>query len=389
MEKKRKRMSETNRVLIVILLELILFVVLLLLSKTYQEYVHLPYSVEQNFFQNNPVALLVLIVAVGVFSIVLLVYLLKSMVEREMLLKEAAMDVLKKLRVEQERYHIVTEISHDIVVEYDFEADVIEFSDLYKKLYGHDVNRIEDFSKKLFGGELSVHPEDIPMMRERLAVIGDTPVQDFQFRMENINGRYVWCHFIGQVKTGSDGKRRMYGMWSDIDALKNEMNELEKRAKLDPLTGVFNKGEIQRMIRKTLAEHPEKQHALAIFDLDDFKDINDKYGHLYGDRVLIYIANLFKVLLEKNEFIGRFGGDEFIVFFSDCKDRETAEKKVRKLFEAKQVPYCDADVSIPLSLSIGAACTDGREVTLQELLEKADAALYEVKKQGKNGYRMQ
>jgi diguanylate cyclase (GGDEF)-like protein len=120
-------------------------------------------------------------------------------------------------------------------------------------------------------------------------------------------------------------------------------------------------------------------------DLDNFKQINDMLGHMNGDMILKETAELLREIFEKDSYITRFGGDEFCAFITDTDEKDALYKIVR-LKEGIQKEYRKGDQSIMLSISIGCVYIKNGEHTYTQVIEKADEALYQAKKRGKNQY---
>ena len=147
----------------------------------------------------------------------------------------------------------------------------------------------------------------------------------------------------------------------------------------DEMTGLKNKGSLTREINEYLADPATDKGVLFILDVDRFKAINDTYGHDVGDKVIVNLGKFLSERFTKGEVIGRFGGDEFILFIKDADDVESAcriaEDIVSGVFESVELP----DKSEKLSLSIGIAAYNGKEKNYSELFKKADEALYKAK----------
>ena len=125
-----------------------------------------------------------------------------------------------------------------------------------------------------------------------------------------------------------------------------------------------------------------------MIDLDSFKLVNDIYGHIAGDKILIYFAELIRKIIRENDLAGRMGGDEFIVFLQNVSDEDILKSKAEYLNEkilksAREL--LGEDMEIPLGASIGAIFVPDEGRDFQNLYEKADRALYEVKRRGKHG----
>lgn len=170
-----------------------------------------------------------------------------------------------------------------------------------------------------------------------------------------------------------------------IKALLREQEELKVLSQIDGMTKLFNKTMSEQLVTRTLTEDISGQHALMVIDIDNFKAVNDIFGHKVGDHVIVVVAGVIASLFGTEDYVGRIGGDEFIVLMRDITSRDAA---VRKAQELVQLIAVKENLTIPdsISLSIGLAFSDGNEKHYAEFFEKADHALYLAKKAGKGCY---
>ncbi len=162
---------------------------------------------------------------------------------------------------------------------------------------------------------------------------------------------------------------------------------LKVRAEIDSLTGSYNREGLVNAF-DTLNQDAGSMPYLSalIIDLDDFKQINDTYGHLGGDMILCDFVGVAQSLLSGNRFLGRLGGDEFVVVLpAEQKEAEALAERLRQLIAVRTVPYLSE--TIRYTVSVGIATSKNEPGSLSELLRKADVALYEAKHQGKNTIR--
>ena len=125
----------------------------------------------------------------------------------------------------------------------------------------------------------------------------------------------------------------------------------------------------------------EGKGALVILDLDNFKQINDRYGHLKGDEALKLLAEALKQTFSEGEFLGRLGGDEFLVFVQDVSEKTYLDCKMKRLFEELEKIR-----EISLACSVGIVFAEHENFSYREAVKKADMALYKSKEKGKNRY---
>lgn len=175
----------------------------------------------------------------------------------------------------------------------------------------------------------------------------------------------------------------------DIDAKKRSEIALKQRAEHDGLTGLYNAATTRAKISEVLSSQysSELTQIFILIDLDNFKKINDTFGHACGDQVLIDVAKVLNQRFRSSDILGRLGGDEFVVMLSNVRSDKLAYHLLRELRNSLTRVYTQGDVSVTVSASIGIAIAPSDGTTFGELYRKADTALYRVKKEGKNGYR--
>lgn len=173
-------------------------------------------------------------------------------------------------------------------------------------------------------------------------------------------------------------------------ALKNA-RELEWMALHDSLTELPNR----RMLDKTLndlkqsAGDSANTHAIMCLDLDRFKQINDRLGHAIGDQLLVRVSRLFQNLVRDTDTVCRVGGDEFIVVCPNIVDLAVVQQLADRMIEAVSMPHIIQDSHCRIGLSIGIAVWQASTSwSVEDLLMKADGALYMAKENGRNGYRL-
>ena len=306
-------------------------------------------------------------------------------------LKAGILDITKQKEVEEElyiqneRYRIVEEISNDILCEYDMKKDILILPNKYtEKLGGNRI--IENFSKGL-SNSAYLYPGDYC---ELLKLLKESRKQGevitFQFRMNLFSEEYRW--YEGMFIAICNEKQelvRLLGKLKDIDEEKRKYYELQKNVQLDPLTNLYNKMAIQEMVDTYLLnDDTQKEQALMIVDIDDFKSVNDTMGHVFGDNVIKLVADGLRECIGNIGWVGRIGGDEFMILIKDKARKEVEEiaQKVTRIFY--EIYTGEENVHISGSTGIAMYPKDGK--TCEELLKKADKAMYIIKNSVKNWF---
>lgn len=165
----------------------------------------------------------------------------------------------------------------------------------------------------------------------------------------------------------------------------NERNkELADKADTDQLTGLYNKIATEREIQEYIERNPDKQCLFFLFDIDNFKKINDTLGHAFGDEVLRSLGRQLSNEFRITDIIGRTGGDEFILFLKDIKTDEIMEKEAKRFINFFHSFQAGEYVKYSATSSIGAAVFPRDAKDYAGLYTAADSALYEAKRRGKN-----
>ncbi len=201
-------------------------------------------------------------------------------------------------------------------------------------------------------------------------------------------GDYYWMRITGRiVRLESDNSIHMLTYRQNIDKEIRQERLMLQLAQTDEMTGFLTKTVTQRKIEALLRERPEQLYALFIFDIDNFKQANDRFGHRFGDSVILTFTKTIKQNFRQDDIIGRIGGDEFAVFLP-VPSRKWAEGKARDLSAALNRVYAEDDKNWQISASIGVAFTSPQGKDYYTLYQYADAALYQTKRRGKNGYTL-
>lgn len=174
----------------------------------------------------------------------------------------------------------------------------------------------------------------------------------------------------------------MTGLTGALMILDEHRKKFKNLAVTDGLTGIYNRHGFDELVEEYLKQYPD-QHCVAIqFDIDDFKFINDMYGHAAGDRALCSLAESMRKQFPENAVLGRNGGDEFNIFLSDCTC-EDVKNQIERFTKMKRTFLYDGK-DYTFSISLGYAEYPAYAKNYSELMHCADAALYEVKLRGKH-----
>ena len=237
-----------------------------------------------------------------------------------------------------------------------------------------------------------MHPEDYDKAMNAMInhLSGKAPVYELEYRILAKDGSYKWYYDRGKITQYNEAGEPLFlsGIVFDITERKErELNIKEsnkillKKTMTDELTSLRNRRSIMEFLKMEVERkfRDKEDLSIAIFDIDDFSKVNDNKGHIIGDKVLIQVANIMTKSVRDTDFIGRYGGEEFIVIYpkTNLKDAIATSDRIRKAVEE----YCfEEDVRI--TISGGVYQYHGEE--LVEFINKADEKLYKAKKLGKN-----
>lgn len=208
----------------------------------------------------------------------------------------------------------------------------------------------------------------------------------FKYQRKMPDGSLRWVHNEVKFLIDVDSSHLCVMLSAkDIDAKKKEEQQLAMSAKLDKMTMLYNRETTMKNIRRILKEDADKSHVLFMIDVDNFKNLNDTLGHQAGDAFLVTLASSIKSIFREKDVVGRVGGDEFFVFLRNIGDMSVISRKANELLKTTQ-EICKNYPGINLSGSIGVSLYPEVGKDLDELYAKADSALYEAKRKGKNQF---
>lgn len=161
--------------------------------------------------------------------------------------------------------------------------------------------------------------------------------------------------------------------------------QLQKTSVTDPLTGIFNRLHLDNMLKTLIAasKRDTQPTSVLLLDVDHFKRINDEYGHIVGDKVLVAIANIMKEATRDGDLVGRWGGEEFLIICPKT-DAEQAEQIAKRIVKKLNSETVLGDINVTASIGIATTLADEEEHNAETLLQTADKNLYQAKADGRN-----
>lgn len=263
--------------------------------------------------------------------------------------------------------------------------DSVEFSDVFSPALGNQTH----FEKALalFRTTHFIHEndrDDFFRLLERCQRERGWVENTLRFYMAD--GRYEWLELRMRQDDHSTGGT-ISGVLVNMSDWKNEVNRWKEKATRDVLTGLYNREYFEQNVNALLKRGTLTSAAILFIDVDDFKRVNDTYGHIFGDGVLCFMAKQIPNVFRHSDLVARYGGDEFVVFAPSIESDVLLER-MKRLCGVFQHPYRNDSVDYKISGSIGAAMYPRDGLDYETLLDHADCALYEAKNRGKNQYVM-
>ena len=215
-------------------------------------------------------------------------------------------------------------------------------------------------------------------------------IQGFECQFKRKGSSNIWVSLNARKVFGDDGQLLYYeGFATDITKRKVAEERVQFLAYYDALTGLPNRTLLQDRLVKALdsALRRKERVALLFLDLDRFKDINDSFGHSFGDLLLQIIAARFKSGVRKQDTVGRLGGDEFLIVLTNVKEIAYASFVAERLMRAMSAKFVIQGRSLSISCSIGISIFPEDGMDSESLLKNADAAMYSAKESGRNNFR--
>ncbi len=305
---------------------------------------------------------------------------------RQLQAKVEELTASKEALRERERWmRLVAEASRDIIWTWDVVRDRRVLSGRVEELLGVDALSIDTLAAWFD----RIHPEDRPRAEEALCrhLSGELPEYRVEYRVRHRDGSYLWLYATGKALCDEQGHPTiMGGSYTDITAQKQQQARLDHLAHYDSLTGLPNRLMLERHVDRLIADNrtcgQAGSMALLFLDMDNFKFINDGFGHKAGDELLTMMGRRIGKGAGEGLFIARLGGDEFVVVVQGGEAGAPAEV-ARRVEQALAAPFLVEGQIFHVSCSIGIARYpwDGR--CFDDLLQNADTAMYRAKDNGR------
>jgi diguanylate cyclase (GGDEF)-like protein/PAS domain S-box-containing protein len=263
---------------------------------------------------------------------------------------------------------------------------VLYVSPAYERIFGRSAGLLlADYNQ----WRDSIYPDDLAYAERSMAqVLSDGAVEDREYRIIAADGQVRWLSdkcFINRLAEPGQ-PMIIVGIAEDITAKKHLETELQRLATTDGLTQSSNRRHFFDCAHREFEQARKQGEPLAflLLDIDDFKVINDTYGHQVGDSVLRRIAESGRGSLRRADVFGRIGGEEFAAVFPGCAPDMALQVAERLQREIQRLSFRHEDQTFGITISQGLTSLTAEDENIDALFARADAAMYEAKRQGKN-----
>ena len=324
----------------------------------------------KRFIEDNPVG-------VSIFGMLLLIFILGVFffIRQEQKRNE------RKHELDIKRYEILSQLTDEYVFEYNFENDIIHFDEKFVKKFGfaHDIKSVEiENDNEALTSFLSKFDK-----AKKKDSIDTEP-----FELLDINNQKQWYRMIAYRIMGDRSKpQHVIGKLMNVQQIVEEQQRIQEEADRDSLTALYNRTGFEKHLADLLTKYPlQTSMALVVLDLDNFKSINDLFGHTGGDEALKTLAVKLHDISSEKILAARYGGDEFMLCMLDAT-KDEVENICKELVKEMDTYFSFQGNRHKLSISVGGVYTE--EILPHTLLFiEADKMLYCVKNEGKNHYRL-
>lgn len=297
---------------------------------------------------------------------------------------ETAMDSLSRVR-------LLMSLTDEFAFIYDKETNMFKMFkyDRFNRIILYDMD-IDQWKREMLSRSYVKYDEKA--MLDTLVLNMKTYADSFSIKMNcairTQSDIFEAVRFIGTVHNESSGNKIIVGRVVSDESVGHASTAMEIMNELqyDSLTGVYNKKTITEYAKKRIAEEKEKRIVIAILDVDNFKSVNDTFGHLYGDKVLARVGGRLKEIVGEDGVIGRIGGDEFMIVFNGLDDDQVLRGMLRAIRTQIKWEFAEDFENLSITCSIGASIfpVNGRDY--EDLFKKADCCLYIAKENGRDRY---
>jgi len=313
---------------------------------------------------------------------------------------EMKMEIAERMRAEEELRSSESMLKHALegvgegIWMWDVASGQIDLSPLSMEILGcsADSSACPPEMRWMEGWERIIHPDDVEKVRykKKKCLSGDTQGYRVEYRVPGPDGTPRWILERARVVLRDDVRKplRIAGTHSDVTERRELEDQIRFQATHDYLTGLPNRYLFYDRLSQAIAHARRKKRkvSLLFIDLDNFKTVNDTYGHDVGDELLKEAAERLRKVFREMDTICRLGGDEFTVILPEAGDRSEVERITERLLEFFDTPFPIDSGSVRLQISVGISVFPDDGPDIETLLKRADLAMYRTKKHGRSAF---
>ncbi len=292
--------------------------------------------------------------------------------------------VIEALRESEEKFRMIAELSTDVIYVTDSQGLIVYLSPSAESVFGYD---LEEMVERNFMEFLSPDSVDIALAAFSRAISIGNRVKDLELYIKRKDGTLIIIDLNSEVLKMGEFIGTT-GIIRDITQRKQVEQQIKHEATHDSLTGLPNRTLFYDRLSLAIAQANRRKNELAVLmlDLDLFKNINDALGHSVGDEVLKAVAAQLNVIVRTSDTVARMGGDEFVILLADVSGVHKAVEVAQRILEDLRNPLVIGGHELSITTSIGIAIypQDGKD--REDLLKKADIAMYAAKRDGRDRY---
>lgn len=280
-------------------------------------------------------------------------------------------------------YKSITENVLDVIIIMDEQKNYLYVSPSSKEVFEFDYENMNDYE-----AYFNIHPDSVPLLNESFeSTLTTGEPFDIDVQAHHSVRGWIWTKILGKAVYDDKQKfKHMFLIARDISKEKERENELKFFAYHDSLTSIPNRRYLWEHLPK-LIQHKndtENPFAIVLLDIDDFKYINDSYGHEIGDAIIQEFASRLQQLVIDKGIVARLGGDEFVLLLDDLNVVNNIHQFEQLIHQSMQAPFTVQATHLNVTTSIGITLCDRKGLTNSIIFQTVDKALYEGKRNGKN-----
>ncbi len=297
-----------------------------------------------------------------------------------------AISTMRTIAQRYQRLEAALTYSTDIISVVSPDGTILSYTPRAGQVFG---GSLENLAKD--DAESPIHQQDRPRVAQAFSEILKNPggQQRVEIRLQHADGSWRLYEAIGTNQVDNPLIRGIVVTAHDVTDRKRLEDRLHWQALHDPLTQLANRALLLNDLRRALArsERSGEKVGILYLDLDGFKGINDHFGHSTGDQLLVRIGERLRTSVRSGETVARLGGDEFIILLEGLTSLNDAERAAARVLDAVRIPVPLASGAVTITASLGIAIASTQTIDPDELLARADTALYSAKRAGRNQFQ--